>query len=142
MNSNTMNSKSSSSSLALNNSNQIGISMLLLSIICISLGAMMMGVHQVGAMQLGEQSDQIRSSAPTATVALVENPELTVRVLENLLRSILYSAASAELQQPITNGAQKRGLDLGISRGFSGSQAGKHLMGLSAASFANGPGRR
>jgi len=38
--------------------------------------------------------------------------------------------------------AQKRGLDLGISRGFSGSQAGKHLMGLSAASFANGPGRR
>lgn len=41
-----------------------------------------------------------------------------------------------------TSGAQKRGLDLGISRGFSGSQAGKHLMGLSAASFANGPGKR
>lgn len=39
-------------------------------------------------------------------------------------------------------GVQKRGLDLGISRGFSGSQAGKHLLGLSAASFANGPGRK
>lgn len=56
-------------------------------------------VHQVGAMQMVEQSDSARSSS--ATVALVENPELTVRVLENLLRSILYSAASADLQ-PIT----------------------------------------
>ncbi|GBM46755.1 hypothetical protein AVEN_31379-1 [Araneus ventricosus] len=38
--------------------------------------------------------------------------------------------------------SEKRGLDLGLSRGFSGSQAAKHLMGLSAASFANGPGRK
>lgn len=37
---------------------------------------------------------------------------------------------------------QKRGLDLGLSRGFSGSQAAKHLMGLAAANFAGGPGRR
>jgi len=36
----------------------------------------------------------------------------------------------------------KRGLDLGLGRGFSGSQAAKHLMGLSAANFAGGPGRR
>uniref|UniRef100_A0A2D0PCK1 U3-Eretoxin-Ek1a_1 n=1 Tax=Eresus cinnaberinus TaxID=175337 RepID=A0A2D0PCK1_ERECI len=36
----------------------------------------------------------------------------------------------------------KRGIDLGLSRGFSGSQAAKHLMGLQAANFANGPGRR
>ncbi|XP_014259519.1 diuretic hormone class 2 isoform X2 [Cimex lectularius] len=36
----------------------------------------------------------------------------------------------------------KRGLDLGLSRGFSGSQAAKHLMGLAAANFAGGPGRR
>ncbi|XP_014485443.1 PREDICTED: diuretic hormone class 2 [Dinoponera quadriceps] len=36
----------------------------------------------------------------------------------------------------------KRGLDLGISRGFSGSQAAKHLMGLAAANYAGGPGRR
>lgn len=36
----------------------------------------------------------------------------------------------------------KRGLDLGLSRGFSGSQAAKHLMGLAAANYAGGPGRR
>ena len=36
----------------------------------------------------------------------------------------------------------KRGLDLGLGRGFSGSQAAKHLMGLAAANFAGGPGRR
>ncbi|KAL0112371.1 hypothetical protein PUN28_012005 [Cardiocondyla obscurior] len=36
----------------------------------------------------------------------------------------------------------KRGLDLGLNRGFSGSQAAKHLMGLAAANYAGGPGRR
>lgn len=38
--------------------------------------------------------------------------------------------------------SNKRGLDLGLSRGFSGSQAAKHLMGLAAANYAGGPGRR
>lgn len=38
--------------------------------------------------------------------------------------------------------SSKRGLDLGLSRGFSGSQAAKHLMGLAAANYAGGPGRR
>ena len=41
-----------------------------------------------------------------------------------------------------SSGTNKRGIDLGLSRGFSGSQAAKHLMGMSAASFANGPGRK
>ncbi|XP_069672025.1 diuretic hormone class 2-like [Periplaneta americana] len=36
----------------------------------------------------------------------------------------------------------KRGLDLGLSRGFSGSQAAKHLMGHAAANYAGDPGRR
>uniref|UniRef100_A0A6M2DXI3 Putative calcitonin-like diuretic hormone prepropeptide variant a rhodnius prolixus n=1 Tax=Xenopsylla cheopis TaxID=163159 RepID=A0A6M2DXI3_XENCH len=36
----------------------------------------------------------------------------------------------------------KRGLDLGLSRGYSGSQAAKHLMGLAAANYAGGPGRK
>ncbi|XP_014212482.1 diuretic hormone class 2 [Copidosoma floridanum] len=37
---------------------------------------------------------------------------------------------------------QKRSLDLGLNRGYSGSQAAKHLMGLAAANYAGGPGRR
>ncbi|XP_011052387.1 PREDICTED: diuretic hormone class 2 [Acromyrmex echinatior] len=36
----------------------------------------------------------------------------------------------------------KRGLDLGLNRGYSGSQAAKHMMGLAAANYAGGPGRR
>jgi len=38
--------------------------------------------------------------------------------------------------------SQKRGIGLGMDRGFSGNLAAKHAMGMSAASFANGPGRR
>ncbi|XP_011498658.1 PREDICTED: diuretic hormone class 2 [Ceratosolen solmsi marchali] len=60
-----------------------------------------------------------------------------------------YPEAAQELLDRIENLAifvqpdnAKRGLDLGLSRGFSGSQAAKHLMGLAAANYAGGPGRR
>lgn len=36
----------------------------------------------------------------------------------------------------------KRGLDLGLGRSFSGSQAAKHMMGLAAANLAAGPGKK
>ncbi|CAM1326931.1 Dh31 (predicted) [Pycnogonum litorale] len=36
----------------------------------------------------------------------------------------------------------KRGLDLGLARGFSGSQQAKHLMGMAAAKYPQGPGRK
>ena len=38
--------------------------------------------------------------------------------------------------------SQKRGVDFGLGRGYSGSQAAKHLMGLAAANYAIGPGRK
>ena len=36
----------------------------------------------------------------------------------------------------------KRSIDLGLNRGFSGVQAAKHLLGLQAASFHGGPGKK
>ncbi|CAH0720159.1 unnamed protein product, partial [Brenthis ino] len=36
----------------------------------------------------------------------------------------------------------KRALDLGLNRGYSGALQAKHLMGIAAANFAGGPGRR
>lgn len=33
-------------------------------------------------------------------------------------------------------------MDFGLGRGYSGSQAAKHLMGLAAANYAIGPGRK
>ncbi|XP_037088330.1 diuretic hormone class 2-like [Pollicipes pollicipes] len=38
--------------------------------------------------------------------------------------------------------AHKRGFDFGLGRGFSATQAAKHKMGLEAAAFPGGPGRR
>ncbi|XP_026318904.1 diuretic hormone class 2 isoform X4 [Hyposmocoma kahamanoa] len=37
---------------------------------------------------------------------------------------------------------EKRALDLGLNRGYSGALQAKHLMGLAAANYAGGPGRR
>ncbi|XP_072932361.1 diuretic hormone class 2 isoform X2 [Epargyreus clarus] len=37
---------------------------------------------------------------------------------------------------------EKRALDLGLSRGYSGAVHAKHLMAMQAANFAGGPGRR
>lgn len=38
--------------------------------------------------------------------------------------------------------SSKRAVDFGLSRGFSGIQEAKHRMGLAAANFAGGPGRK
>ncbi|XP_060523540.1 diuretic hormone class 2 isoform X3 [Cylas formicarius] len=62
-----------------------------------------------------------------------QNPEYLLQTLARL-RQALY--ADDDLEN------SKRGLDFGLGRGFSGSQAAKHLMGLAAANFAGGPGRR
>ncbi|XP_067124346.1 diuretic hormone class 2 isoform X2 [Centruroides vittatus] len=80
----------------------------------------------------------VRQSARSRRALVeVDEPEKTLQVLGDLAERILH----AEEMESLTSN-EKRGLDLGLSRGFSGSQAAKHLMGLAAASFANGPGRR
>ncbi|XP_054271483.1 diuretic hormone class 2-like [Macrosteles quadrilineatus] len=61
------------------------------------------------------------------------DPELMLEILTRLGQTIMRA-------NDLEN--SKRGLDLGLSRGFSGSQAAKHLMGLAAANYAGGPGRR
>ncbi|XP_076392258.1 diuretic hormone class 2 isoform X1 [Megachile rotundata] len=62
-----------------------------------------------------------------------EDPEALMDIITRLGRTMM-------LNPEVEN--SKRGLDLGLSRGFSGSQAAKHLMGLAAANYAGGPGRR
>merc|ERR1711892_618855 len=41
-----------------------------------------------------------------------------------------------------TEDSEKRGIDFGLGRGYSGSQAARHMLGLQQASFAGGPGKR
>ncbi|PBC28214.1 Diuretic hormone class [Apis cerana cerana] len=62
-----------------------------------------------------------------------EDPEALMEIITRLGHTMIRNP---ELEN------NKRGLDLGLSRGFSGSQAAKHLMGLAAANYAGGPGRR
>ncbi|XP_076369894.1 diuretic hormone class 2-like [Tachypleus tridentatus] len=63
----------------------------------------------------------------------IDDSDEVMRVLSGIMDSLISSESGK---------TDKRGLDLGLSRGFSGSQAAKHLMGLAAANFAGGPGRR
>ncbi|XP_061378496.1 diuretic hormone class 2 isoform X2 [Danaus plexippus] len=60
-------------------------------------------------------------------------PEEIVDML-NRLNSLL------QMERKVEN--EKRALDLGLSRGYSGAIQAKHLMGLAAANYAGGPGRR
>ncbi|XP_047509308.1 diuretic hormone class 2 [Pieris napi] len=46
------------------------------------------------------------------------------------------------LQQERKIANEKRALDLGLNRGYSGAVHAKHMMGLAAANFAGGPGRK
>lgn len=89
-------------------SNKINHSISLLGAAMCLMVALVVLTQSVGAMQLMEQVDQGRSSSPgssssngqtgSATLAVVENPEIVVRVLESLLRSIVYST-QADYQQ-------------------------------------------
>lgn len=49
--------------------------------------------------------------------------------ITNIKNTILYYSA-------------KRGLDMGLTRGVSGAIQAKHLLGMAAANYAGGPGRR
>jgi len=40
------------------------------------------------------------------------------------------------------NLSEKRGIDFGLGRGYSGSQAARHMLGLQQVNFAGGPGKK
>lgn len=69
---------------------------ILISAVCLVASVVLLS-QRVGAINLVEQLDQA-SGKSTVTLAVVENPELVTRVLESLLRSIVYSA-SVDMQQ-------------------------------------------
>lgn len=72
---------------------------MLLGAMCLLAGLML--AQEASAINLVDQLDQpAASSKSSVSVAVVENPELVARVLDNLLRSIVYSA-NADYQ--ITN---------------------------------------
>ncbi|XP_073983388.1 diuretic hormone class 2 isoform X2 [Rhodnius prolixus] len=66
----------------------------------------------------------------------------TIMRANDLEKPMIYSREASNPWTAVNKLSSKRGLDLGLSRGFSGSQAAKHLMGLAAANYAGGPGRR
>merc|ERR1711879_20240 len=64
---------------------------------------------------------------------------------ENTSRDVPYYVPP--LHQPYwliseTASSSKRGIDFGLGRGFSGSQAAKHFLGMAAARYSGGPGKR
>lgn len=77
---------------------------------------------------------------PSRAVVELEDPDYVLELLTRFSNSIIRAK---ELEKFVRGSSSaKRGLDLGLGRGFSGSQAAKHLMGLAAANYAGGPGRR
>ncbi|KAK3878546.1 hypothetical protein Pcinc_011425 [Petrolisthes cinctipes] len=80
------------------------------------------------------------ASLSRRAVIEIDNPDYLLDLITRLGQSIVRAN---ELEKFVrSSGSSKRGLDLGLGRGFTGSQAAKHLMGLAAANFAGGPGRK
>ncbi|CAK1555433.1 unnamed protein product [Leptosia nina] len=66
-------------------------------------------------------------------------PEEIMEML-NRLDSYLQQEGKIANYKDITS--EKRALDFGLNRGYSGALHAKHMMGLAAANYAGGPGRR
>nr|P0CJ11.1 RecName: Full=Venom protein 55.1; Flags: Precursor [Lychas mucronatus] len=55
---------------------------------------------------------------------------------------ILFVVSLISSLSKCTTSSMKRELDLGMSRGHSGSQVGKALLGIQSANRTDGPGRK
>ncbi|XP_025837440.1 diuretic hormone class 2 isoform X2 [Agrilus planipennis] len=99
----------------------------------ISFLPLLVALAVVHYMTLAEGAPQPSPEFYSPQLSFERNPEYLLQTLARLRQALV---AEEDLEN------SKRGLDLGLSRGYSGSQAAKHLMGLAAANFAGGPGRR
>ncbi|XP_014259517.1 diuretic hormone class 2 isoform X1 [Cimex lectularius] len=90
---------------------------------------------------LSAASESVPYMGPRAYLGDFES-EPDTQVMMEILAKLGQTIMRANDLEKYGTLSSKRGLDLGLSRGFSGSQAAKHLMGLAAANFAGGPGRR
>merc|ERR1711874_415348 len=54
----------------------------------------------------------------------------------------LWTTQSEGLNLDHLQPSSKRGIDFGLGRGFSGSQAAKHFLGMAAARYSGGPGKK
>ncbi|KAH8410554.1 hypothetical protein KR009_001326 [Drosophila setifemur] len=63
-------------------------------------------------------------------------------VPDNLLMELITRFGRTIIQARNDLENSKRTVDFGLARGYSGTQEAKHRMGLAAANFAGGPGRR
>merc|ERR1739848_99864 len=110
---------------------------------------------------MGQSKDQRRSEGMTGfkegnkclllfasiilTLWTTQSESLNLDHLQPSFENIEYN----ETQQLSNRGPEirpmetsKRGIDFGLGRGFSGSQAAKHFLGMAAARYSGGPGKR
>merc|ERR1711981_63885 len=68
----------------------------------------------------------------------------TLGLIHDLMRErpVYMLQALSNFGARLPNAASKRGIDFGLGRGFSGSQAAKHFMGMAAARYSGGPGKK
>merc|ERR1711976_760776 len=69
----------------------------------------------------------------------VEAPQYVLNIFPDL-GEMLRSRYNKEIYN--THASDKRGIDFGLGRGYSGSQAARHMLGLQQVNFAGGPGKR
>lgn len=97
---------------------------------------------QANAISPQEQEQQLLEQQLREEVPDVVEIEAARQVLARDPAFILgiLSKMRNDMGRPMEN--SKRGIDFGLGRGFSGSQAAKHFLGMAAASFSGGPGRK
>ncbi|XP_013134174.1 PREDICTED: diuretic hormone class 2 isoform X2 [Papilio polytes] len=98
-------------------------------LVCCLLGALMLVVPAASYPSVNDYRQDV-----------AEDPEEIREMLSRLESLIQLQRQMDYYKDGITS--EKRALDLGLTRGYSGALQAKHLMGLAAANFAGGPGRR
>merc|ERR1711872_754782 len=72
-------------------------------------------------------------------VTYAKTSDISSKLKEGLLQ---INLDMKDLLQPTEVYNKRTNIDFGLGRGYSGSQAARHMLGLQQASFSGGPGRK
>eukprot|EP00095_Tigriopus_kingsejongensis_P010431 maker-scaffold294_size218657-snap-gene-0.21 protein:Tk10431 transcript:maker-scaffold294_size218657-snap-gene-0.21-mRNA-1 annotation:"diuretic hormone class 2" len=99
----------------------------------------------VAILVLGQLLVQLTEASPI-DINVANRDDLTSEEVSEMLRGDpsyvlgMLSQLRSNILKPLEN--NKRAIDFGLGRGYSGNQAAKHFMGLVASQYAGGPGKK
>ncbi|XP_059079551.1 uncharacterized protein LOC131877785 isoform X2 [Tigriopus californicus] len=90
-----------------------------------------------------EELSEVLRGDPSYVLGMLSQLRSSIlKPLEKSSRSYFRRPTPTQREELEPDFSNKRAIDFGLGRGYSGNQAAKHFMGLVASQYAGGPGKK